>query len=174
MSATLEEQKAELESALADTSLSQVTRNALETQLSSVKRKITGRDNRIAILDGVEIRAGSTVYIADEPSDYQLERNPLTKATVVEKTVCAVSPKGDELCIDSGHHGGRHNYRTAKSSFSNRSRLFGSTGMAVDAISASAAQRIERANEEVAKANATLERLEDYAARLANGEGVKL
>ena len=153
--ATIESQIEEVEKLITKTD-NKIVRSALQLQLSALKKKQTGTKNRKAkTRDNVLVGVNEKVFGYDSPRTYSgYGSDNKVGAKIYERTITAVSTKGDQFAFSTQSYG-RHSYYGSNGYFSTQLA-------AAEACKDDVLEQIKRQEESVKDAESVLERYKTY------------
>ena len=156
--ATIESQIEAVEKLITKTD-NKIVRDALQLQLSALKKKQTGTKNRKAkTRDNVLVGVNEKVFGYDSPRTYSGYGNGdkvrYCPAEINARTITAVSTKGDQFAFSTQSYG-RHSYYGSNGYFSTQLA-------AAEACKDDVLEQIKRQEETVKDAESVLERYKTY------------
>ena len=156
--ATIDSQIEEVEKLITKAD-NKIVRDALQLQLSALKKKQTGTKNRKAkTRDNVLVGVNEKVFGYDSPRTYSGYGNGdkvrYCPAEINARTITAVSTKGDQFAFSTQSYG-RHSYYGSNGYFSTQLA-------AAEACKDDVLEQIKRQEESVKDAESVLERYKTY------------
>lgn len=156
--ATIDSQIEEVEKLITKAD-NKIVRDALQLQLSALKKKQTGTKNRKAkTRDNVLVGVNEKVFGYDSPRTYSGYGNGgkvgYYPAKIYERTITAVSTKGDQFAFGTPSYG-RHSYYGSNGYFSTQLA-------AAEACKDDVLKQIKHQEETVKDAESVLERYKTY------------
>ena len=153
--ATIDSQIEEVEKLITKAD-NKIVRDALQLQLSALKKKQTGTKNRKAkTRDNVLVGVNEKVFGYDSPRTYSgYGSDNKVGAKIYERTITAVSTKGDQFAFSTQSYG-RHSYYGSNGYFSTQLA-------AAEACKDDVLEQIKRQEESVKDAESVLERYKTY------------
>lgn len=156
--ATIDSQIEEVEKLITKAD-NKIVRDALQLQLSALKKKQTGTKNRKAkTRDNVLVGVNEKVFGYDSPRTYSGYGNGgkvgYYPAKIYERTITAVSTKGDQFAFGTPSYG-RYSYYGSNGYFSTQLA-------AAEACKDDVLEQIKRQEETVKDAESVLERYKTY------------
>ena len=154
--ATIDSQIEEVEKLITKAD-NKIVRDALQLQLSALKKKQTGTKNRKAkTRDNVLVGVNEKVFGYDSPRTYSgYGSDNKVGAKIYERTITAVSTKGDQFAFSTQSYGRRHSYYGSNGYFSTQLA-------AAEACKDDVLEQIKRQEESVKDAESVLERYKTY------------